>query len=1237
MLSSDHAAISPKQEVDDVANSIVSKNHYGDTLEGAVSPESDLANPPLSGEPASASVNVSGLSILNRPRGSTIEDLSPTSPRSPTNLIQPPNVEYSPVQTAVPEPPREERQQQENNSSFLPPIRRTSTFGIGFGPRLKQRRFPIDDEDEITAPQQSDFGQPQSIQHGGTLEYTTSPGPLSPLDTNVHAPVNRPPSGQQDAALQHASIAHSSPTKPRVVRVGSSEYNQRIAPQQQSDQQFTANRPDVQPVSMNNFRRSQDSWRPTGQSFDVPQTQRNGTWTGPIPQNQPFQQPPSSAQRYPGLFRSETGSEMPEQEQERERDLPAHYYQQPIAREEAFLPRQQTNEYQIPGVGPPTDIPRPGSRRNSGKFFRELGGRLSRGTSRERTGSRSRGDSLSSPQRPFDVHGNEYAESSVASEEGSEQNQKRASFFGNLNRASTVGLGPPQSRESVLAHHSGSRTDLLSSGQQSPIQDQKKRSFFGSSSAGQSKQKASSKLSRSSTSGMIDEPGKKKRFSGLTGFFGKSENSASRTSMPPPTRQLGFRQAGHNEKPAAQSPQLSQFNSSITSPNLTPENSNQYLPSASQRPPLNSTRGSSKSGGLLSKLTSTSSIGMQGSQVSGGSRKGSKSKVRRSSTSGLLNGFMGRKNNQQDREREESRSQGSSSQPQPTPLPLAQTYTDLQEEQPLEQMQQYQPPPVITEPSHGGYQHQGPDRGRRVSREPQYDNVPIPGGYSLVRPQGAMVAPTSYDPKGLNRSHQTQQFDPRYQSQTASPPQQISPQQSYSWQSNGSNQYNQHPQQDVIHDGRPAHANHSLMQRRTSEVNLGSQYQHQQSPQPQSPPVQQENKTTADNKPPHLRSLETFETFQARSARRLSSEEELARSPARLPEGQQRPYQLSLPGDSDEEDRPVPIEKDPIVHSHDTKPQHHSIQRLQEQPILRHPGSPAGYPVPDSTFSPVNPQARDLPPPPPPKGWESQSSHLDPQFQPPNSPLSLQHNGNLSIDLDRSNTRRTAVSAVSQVSHMSGNDDPHRGRSSIPTADEKDMGANISAESSRGPPSRTSPVITPDGFESPNLAAPDDNRGRRNERGTSRENGVGRDNVKTTVLERAPSPDDLYDASPLLPKSQTLLTKASPKPSPIQTNFATSSHSSQIQEVQRPAEHTITSNTQTENTHLAPGNHQQNKQSPAPEEKIYYDANAHARAGGEEGYFEMDAEPTVTMSATSYPGQEWNPYAGVGGYEEGLD
>ncbi|CAG8978311.1 hypothetical protein HYALB_00005897 [Hymenoscyphus albidus] len=1188
------ATVSPELGNSDSVRSIALMGSHQD----AVSPESDLNDTPLSGQPNAPSVNITSMSILNRPRGNTIEDPLASSSRSPVHYTLSSNVGYASSQPAVLKTPRE-RQQEQSNSSFLPPIRRTSTFGIGFGSRQKQRRFPIDDDDEHIT------GNEQPQQQTG-IEYATSPGSVTPREYGIDTPLQ-----QQDASImQQAYVAHSSPTKPRVVRVGSSDYSQHKAPQQPNSQQFAAHRPyDVQPRPTNNSRHSQDSRRANGNSVDMTQAQRNAPWAGSNLQNRPFEQPPSSAQRYPGLFRSDTGSEMPD----REHDLPAHYYQQPIAREEAFLPRQQISEYEIPGVGPPTDLPQTGSSRNSGRFFRELSGRLSRGTSRERNGSNSRGGSVSSPQRPIESNGNGNVESSMILEEGKGQSSRRANLFGNLERASTVALGNLQSRESVSAHHSGLRTDLLSSGQESPIQDQKKRSFFGSSSTSQTKLKTS-KLSRSSTSGMLDGPGKKRRFSGLTGFFGKAENSAPRSSMPPPTRSPGSRQFGYNERPVDQPSQSSRFISNDGLQNWTARK--QGSP-PNQETPVRGRRGPSRSGGLLSKLTSNSSSGMQESQISDGSQKENKSRGRRPSTSGLLNGIIGRKAQPYERDGEESRSQGS--QPRTAALPLAQTYTDMEEQQPLEQIRQYhQSRPHTTEQS---YQARG--RDRHVIREPQYDSVPIPGGYSLVRPQGAMVVPTSYDPKGLRSSLRS---DTGFRSQSSSPPQQFPPQQSYSSPDNSKDDYNEYPQHsqdkqhgNAIYDARSSQSNRSLRQRRTSEVNLGSQY-HQQEPRFEQVPSQQEHKLKVNDQSQPLRSLAPLETSQTHSPRYLSSEEELACSPAKTPEDQQRPYQISLPGSSDTEHRPAPIEKDHIYDSHNTKPSRNSIQRLQHgQPVLQHPASPAEYPIPDSALSPVNPQARDFPPPPPPTGWESQSSYLNPRYQPPNSPLSSHHNANLSVDLERSNTRRTAVSAVSQVSHMSGNDEPPRGRSSISAADEKDLGGNVSAESSRGPSSRDSPVMSPEGFVSSVSAAPDNSRGRSGERGILREHGTG-DNIPTTTLNHNPIPDDLYDASPPLPnQGLTLLSRTTPKPSPIQTSF----DNTQIHPQNAPIS----------NTHLAPNDHLQNKQTSFPEEKIHYNSHSHSRTGSETRYHEMDAEPTVTMSATSYPGQEWNPYAGY----EGLD
>ena len=301
--------------------------------------------------------------------------------------------------------------------------------------------------------------------------------------------------------------------------------------------------------------------------------------------------------------------------------------------------------------------------------------------------------------------------------------------------------------------------------------------------------------------------------------------------------------------------------------------------------------------------------------------------------------------------------------------------------------------------------YQDRDRGRRISREPQYDSVPIPGGYSLVRGQGAMTVPTEYDPRGFNRA---QQPDPRYgqpqnwgPGQYPSPPAQAQPQQYF----NGQQYQSPSPQQ---------YNNGSQYQIPSPQQSIPSPPSNGREPMHAAPTLAIESydhSVSRDLSFSPARHPESQRPFNERSpSRRLSRD--LALSPARVPEGQQPPYQLSLPGDaSSEDERPPPIEKDdPIITTPlSSAPKHNSIKRLQ-QPIIQHPGSPASYQIPDSTFSPVNPGATDLPPPPPPK---SPSHLLDAQYRPGHAhTLSVDDSLNLSLDLDRSNTRRTAVSAV---------------------------------------------------------------------------------------------------------------------------------------------------------------------------------------------------------------------------------
>jgi hypothetical protein len=105
----------------------------------------------------------------------------------------------------------------------------------------------------------------------------------------------------------------------------------------------------------------------------------------------------------------------------------------------------------------------------------------------------------------------------------------------------------------------------------------------------------------------------------------------------------------------------------------------------------------------------------------------------------------------------------------------------------------------------------------------------------------------------------------------------------------------------------------------------------------------------------------------------------------------------------------------------------------------------------------------------------------------------------------------------------------------------------------------------------------------------------GLDAIQTTNVNRGLSPD-LYNASPRLPKAT----------GPSGYENGQSVGGIENQGFQRQQQRRVTN---------------------PQEEKIFYDKD---RLGADE---EEDEEPgPAAMSATSYPGQEWNPYAGV--YED---
>ncbi|KAH8171501.1 hypothetical protein LIA77_08268 [Sarocladium implicatum] len=143
------------------------------------------------------------------------------------------------------------------------------------------------------------------------------------------------------------------------------------------------------------------------------------------------QLPPSSAQRYPELFttaqaqtgprgRSNSGSQI----------VPAGF------------PRTQSNEFDIPGVGPPEDR----GRRKSSGIFKEFGNRLARASSRDRRPS----TSDNRPPTSDNVRSDVASETSVWTENNPER-RKRSSLLSGLRKrpsmdmaASADDLRPPQ-------------------------------------------------------------------------------------------------------------------------------------------------------------------------------------------------------------------------------------------------------------------------------------------------------------------------------------------------------------------------------------------------------------------------------------------------------------------------------------------------------------------------------------------------------------------------------------------------------------------------------------------------------------------------------------------------------------------------------------------------------------------------------------------------------------------------
>ena len=1043
----------------------------------------------------------------------------------------------------------EEESKSENSFEGLPPIRRISGIGFDFNPRdsntvssddgddheIEEEREEENDqenghEEEDLAEEEEDIDPFHALQHHSYSEDSQAEifaalraaAGMNNDDPNMGgqrpgAALTRP---QPQTPLRQ--LGSTRPPVPYAVSPMHSLDPLRL----QREQKGAVNsglRPDIATNGDNNFTKSEDVWVPPpfaspGNASDVtisPQRFSLGAGThvlthGPTSPRKESQeerawrnswtpqQPPSSAQRYPEPFRPQVpvSAGAPDED-----DLPPQYFQSAIPQVSAFIPRQQAT-----GVGSLPDSD--GSDRNSG-FAKETGEGI-RSSSRDRGKPASRDGASPTSKNTATMRDYNDTDSSIGSDDGRDQN-RRNSFFAGFNRVSTAA---GSAHESMVAHPAASRHDLPLSTQSSPTtpNDRKKAGFKNSSPAELVPPvpplPKPNRLAVLAASGPSEEPGKKKRFSGLSSMFGKSSNHGSKASISESSRE----RPSVEPPPEALLPKQAQILG--TGLHSNPRTFLSKLTAGGEQPAH--TRQDSKN--LKSKL----GIGAESSQP----RRETKT---RKPGAGLLTGIIGKRPTQQEQPEETTSIRSKIGPPiyHPPAFLLARSNSNLGGQSKPTQKPQ---PPLPSSPQSARQADLERERGRRMSRERQYPTVPIPNGYTLVRGEGATPVRTEYDPRGFNLVQQT---DPRY--------------------AQGSRQ------------------------------NAG--------------PSTQDLSLSQGSRSPNL-TIESSEGSQLRDPRRLSREDMLARSPARSPEGQQRPYQLSLPGDKEDgEPRPAPMGNDvPIISpprrvrnsvvplSSPETAQVAIIQRLVH-PVLRHPQSPAGYPLPDDdVFSPVNSSAGDIPAPAAPK-WPEQKDRPE-----PNSTL---HRGNKAqVVLGLSRRPRAHSKPLREEDVLAA-----------PDALQKEMGARLEITPSPSPPSVGTPLSRreqgdPDGSrESSNKASLD------------------REVMHIPIPEPKPSPD-LYNASPRLPKSAT-----SPN------NDSSISISKDDKEV---IEEEAARRGSRSSAHPAelddPESEMLKRARGKGEEKI----------PAQENLLDVEDHEPVMMSATSYPGQEWNPYAG-GVYEDYLD
>ncbi|OAA53301.1 hypothetical protein ISF_08915 [Cordyceps fumosorosea ARSEF 2679] len=411
-------------------------------------------------------------------------------------------------------------------SSFvgLPPIRRSSTFGLKSKARRAAERFPLDEEDGNGVPDlptddvlehppsQSDIPRQPHGEHTGAPHVgSTSQIYHKEGATTQHQPVTAEHSHQTPARQPTTAPPQPQPIRP-LVHPPLMMYPGQSGPWRLEESHL------AEPLHQAKNRSCHSPISPS-MNYDFDKETEHSAMMPPPPlpsgnaRSRNTDVPPSSAQRYPGLF-----APRPDEEP-LQRPISQVYY------EEKVNPRHSGNEYSIPGVGPPTEE-RGRAKRNSG-MFKEIGDKIARATSRDRR------NSFVESRPPADSRADGASESSVGTEEIQDRRKRRSSFFNALTGRASMDPGPQHD----LSALERSQTESLPLSSTGDLGSARKRSMLASVVTGFGGNKTSTP--NAATSGLAspvgdDEPPstpKKKRFSGIAKAFQRPNQERPSSGM----------------------------------------------------------------------------------------------------------------------------------------------------------------------------------------------------------------------------------------------------------------------------------------------------------------------------------------------------------------------------------------------------------------------------------------------------------------------------------------------------------------------------------------------------------------------------------------------------------------------------------------------------------------------------------------------------------------------------------